>query len=636
MCVSADAEGDTAGGWPEIEAQGSRAEMKGIPMESDDPLLRYFGNGMRYLDESGREFATAHPDRARTLDPDRMTERDPWVERLKEGFAFLAGRLQQTLDDERPELTEGLVSLLWPHYLRAMPSLSIVELVPGTLAQTTVVPSGLRLRATPVSIVPPAGSGDDRPTTVECRYRTTQAVTLQPLWVTHAAPAVRRDGRSVIRLGLELSPTANRACLDLTCLRLYLNAEPPTALAMHLSLTRQVEAVAWRVPEVRNGEPAVLSGVTIKAAGFGPQDRLRPCPDDDGFGGYELLLEYFVFQEQFLFVDLCGLDIAKLPVQASRFELEIVLRHAYPADHPFTAENVRLFCTPVINLFALDAEPIVARHLDTEYRVVPAGDAGGHVETYSVDAVCAFDHQTGARHDYVPFATFTHRGGMLWHEAPERHFHARVRRGASGCRETWVTLGGHAWDAMDDLPQESLSLRLTCANGQVPRSALRESGINRIEEGMPGIAGVRHLVAPTTPCYPPTGERFQWRTLSHLAPAFLPLMDPQVLRSTLALYDWTDDELNGRRLAGILNVRQEPLEDVVMGSVERGVLIEVTLDAHAFTGEGDMMLFGEVLHQFFALYAELNQFTKLVIVSLPSQARTEWPRSKQGSYREAR
>jgi type VI secretion system protein ImpG len=34
------------------------------------------------------------------------------------------------------------------------------------------------------------------------------------------------------------------------------------------------------------------------------------------------------------------------------------------------------------------------------------------------------------------------------------------------------------------------------------------------------------------------------------------------------------------------------------------------------------------LHRFFAMYAEINLFTKLSIVSLPSQKRTLWPRSK--------
>jgi type VI secretion system protein ImpG len=105
-------------------------------------------------------------------------------------------------------------------------------------------------------------------------------------------------------------------------------------------------------------------------------------------------------------------------------------------------------------------------------------------------------------------------------------------------------------------------------------------------------------------------------------------MNAEVLRGALALYDWTDDELNRRRLAGILWVSEELLEEVSGGSVERGVLIEVTLDSQAFAGEGDVMLFGELLHRFFAMYAEINLFTRLSIVSLPSQKRTVWPRSK--------
>ena len=115
---------------------------------------------------------------------------------------------------------------------------------------------------------------------------------------------------------------------------------------------------------------------------------------------------------------------------------------------------------------------------------------------------------------------------------------------------------------------------------------------------------------------------------SLFAPNFLSMMNAEVLRGALALYDWTDDELNRRRLAGIVHVSEELLEEVSGGSVERGVLIEVTLDSHAFAGAGDVMLFGELLHRFLGLYAEINLFTRLAIVSLPSQERIEWPRSK--------
>ncbi|MEX3962132.1 type VI secretion system baseplate subunit TssF [Paraburkholderia sp. EG286B] len=36
-------------------------------MNNDDPILRYYEAEMRYLRESGKEFARAHPDRARML-----------------------------------------------------------------------------------------------------------------------------------------------------------------------------------------------------------------------------------------------------------------------------------------------------------------------------------------------------------------------------------------------------------------------------------------------------------------------------------------------------------------------------------------------------------------------------------------
>ncbi|WP_321839142.1 type VI secretion system baseplate subunit TssF [Paraburkholderia bannensis] len=598
-------------------------------METDDPVLRYFEEEMRYLRESGKEFARAHPDRARLLNLDRVGDRDPYVERLHEGFAFLTGRLRQKLDDEFPELTEGLVSLLWPHYLRMIPSLSVVEFAPlaEKLQRTEVLPAGVPVRSAPIPVPSLTGAEGATPRTIQCLYRTTQPVTLQPLSLTQAGPGVRHDGRSVIRLTFTLDGSARRKETDLSRLRLHLNADLPTAFAMHLALTRHVDSIGWRIPEVRDGELLPLSDVKIAPAGFSTHERLWPKPDE-AFSGYQLLLEYFTFREKFLFVDLVGLDIDKLPAASTHFELEIVLRELYPADQRFTTENIRMYCAPVINLFEVDAEPVTIDHHKTEYRVVPAGHGSNNIETYSVNRVAAFDHLDANRYEYVPFATFRHRGGMLRHEAPERYFHTRVRAGVSGLHETWLVLGGHAWDTLENLPEESLSLQMTATNGMLPRKGLREASINELAESTPNVAGVRNLVAPTLPLYPPTGDRFQWRVLSHLAPNFLSMMNAEVLRGALALYDWTNDELNRRRLAGILWVSQELLEEVSGGSVERGVLIEVTLDSHAFAGEGDVMLFGELLHRFFELYAEINLFTKLSIVSLPSQTRTVWPRSK--------
>lgn len=595
----------------------------------DNEILRYYEAEMRYLREAGKEFAQAFPDRARMLNIDRIGERDPHVERLFEGFAFLMGRLRHKLDDELPELTEGLVSMLWPHYLRMIPSLSILELTPagGALQRHETLPAGLEVVSDPVALDTQAGSGRDG---VECIYRTTQAVELYPLRLTEASAHAREDGRSVIRLRLALQAQAQREQLAVPRLRLYLHADRPLALALYAALTADPVSMHVRVPGYpadRPGLPQPMAGLRLEPAGFGTQERLWPKPDN-AFGGYQLLLEYFTFPEKFMFVDLVGLDMDAIPPQAGHFDVEVVLAKPFPDDMRFSAENVRLFCAPIINLFELEADPITVTQFETEYRVRAMEHHGQHVEAYSVDTVRGFEAASGERFEYAPFAAFRHRGGMLRHEMPERYFHTRMRRGPSGRFDTWVVLGGHAWEQQQVLPQETLSLSVTGTNGMLPRKGLREAGIARMRGGFNHVGAVRNLTAPTLPVYPPTADRFHWRVLSHLAPNYLSLLDAEVLRGSLALYDWTDGELNRRRIDAITDVRHRPLQKLVKGGLLRGVEIEVRLDGTRFAGAGDVELFGEMLDRFLALYATLNLYTRLVIVARPGGERIVWPDSK--------
>lgn len=587
----------------------------------DNDILRYYEAEMRYLREAGREFARAYPDRARMLNLDRMGERDPHVERLFEGFAFLMGRLRHKLDDELPELTEGIVSMLWPHYLRMIPSLSILELEPasGTLQRHETVAAGLEVTSDPL--------GEDR---IECIYRTTQEVDLYPLKLSEASTYAREDGRSIIRLRLAIQPQAQREQLRVPRLRLYLNADRPVALALYAALTAKPVAMQVRIPghpADRPGAPQAMPGLRLEPAGFGPDERLWPKADN-AFGGYQLLLEYFTFPEKFMFVDVLGIDMQSIAHDAAYVDVEVVLDKPYPDDLHFSAENVRLYCTPIINLFELEADPITATQFETEYRVNAMEQYGEHVDVYSVDTVQGFTSGTGQRFEYVPFAAFRHRGGMLRHEMPERYFHTRVRRGPSGRFDTWVILGGHAWEYQNTLPKETLSLSVTGTNGMLPRKNLREASIRRMRSGFTNVDAVRNLTAPTLPVYPPTGDRFHWRVLSHLAPNYLSLLDAEILRGSLALYDWVDGELNKRRIEAITDVKHRPLQKLVKGGLQRGVEIEVTLDGSQFAGEGDIELFGGMLNRFLGLYATLNLYTRLVVVVQPMGKRIAWPDTK--------
>ncbi|MXM00525.1 type VI secretion system baseplate subunit TssF [Klebsiella pneumoniae] len=435
----------------------------------DDLTLRYYDAEMRYLLEAGEEFARAHPEQAAMLNLDNAGARDPFVERLFEGFAFLMGRMREKLDDDLPELTEGVVSLLWPHYLRTIPSMSVVEFTPDwpEMKEPMTMAKGFEVLSRPI------GEKGTR-----CRYTTTKAIALQPLSLERVQLATDTDGRSVITLRFTCSQLTDWRRVDLSHIPLYCNADAPLACAMH----------------------------------------------------------------------------------------------------------------------------------------------DGHTEIYTVDSVISSHQQV-----YAPFSSFRHKGGMMRHDAADYYYHTRVRRGPSGLYNTWLIVGGEAFDNHTVPEDESLSLTLTGTNGQLPRRALQSTVLDTVMKTTSASIAVRNLCAPTLPCYPPAQDRFHWRVLSHLGSSFLSLIDnAEVLRGTLALYEWTDSEMNRRRLEAILDVKHRATERFAQGHLVRGVQIEVTLDSHGFAGRGDICLFGEMLSRFFALYTDIYLFNRLIIILQPTGERLEW------------
>lgn len=592
----------------------------------DNDILRYYEAEMRYLREASNAFARAFPERARALGLGHVGERDPHVERLFEGFAFLMGRLRHKLDDALPELTEGVVSMLWPHYLRMIPSLSILELRPDhdALQHHERLEPGLEVLADPIAL----NTGE--PATVECVYRTTQPVDIYPLRLTEAQVTTRDDGRSVLRFRLTIPSQAQRQSLTVPRLRLYLHADRPVAMTLYAAMTAEPLTLQVRVPgypKERPGAAQSMPGLRLQAAGFADDERLWPKADNT-FGGYQLLLEYFTFPEKFMFVDLLGLDMQAIPHDAPYLDIEVVLHKPYPHSMGFSAENVRLYCTPIINLFPMETDPVTTTRWDTDYRVMANEDYSAHVDVYAVDAVQGLEAGSAKRFEYVPFAAFRHRGGMLRHEKPERYFHTRMCRAPTGRFETWVVLGGHAWEHQTTLPCETLSLSVTGTNGMLPRNGLSEGSITRMRGGFTHVDAVRNLMAPTLPVYPPTGDRFHWRVLSHLAPNYLSMLDLQQLRGALALYDWTEGDLNRQRIDAITGVRHRGVQKLVKNGLLRGVEVEVTLDAHAFAGDGDVELFGKMMNRFLGMYATHSLYTRLVIVSQPTGQRLVWPETR--------
>ena len=123
----------------------------------------------------------------------------------------------------------------------------------------------------------------------KCPYRTTQDVILQPIKISQAKLGVHHDGRSLITLRLSFGELADFEQLDLSKLRLYLNADGPIASTLHYALTQQVASMHLRYSS--NPENRIKMQGKITSVGFSDDDRLWLKPDN-AFAGYQLLFKY--------------------------------------------------------------------------------------------------------------------------------------------------------------------------------------------------------------------------------------------------------------------------------------------------------------------------------------------------------
>ncbi len=118
-------------------------------------------------------------------------------------------------------LTEGVVSLLWPRYLRTIPSMFGRGFTPDwpEMKESMTIGKGFEVLSRPI------GEKGTR-----CRYTTTKAIALQPLSLERVQLATDTDGRSVITLRFTCSQLTDWRRVDLSHIPLYCNADAPLAL----------------------------------------------------------------------------------------------------------------------------------------------------------------------------------------------------------------------------------------------------------------------------------------------------------------------------------------------------------------------------------------------------------------------
>ena len=625
-----------------------------------EQLLHYYERELTFLRRMGADFAERYPKVAGRLMLEPNKCEDPHVERILEAFAFLAARVHLKIDDEFPEITEALLNVVFPHYVRPIPAMSIVEfrLDPdqGKLTTGYQVKRGTMLYSRPVDGVP-------------CRFRTSYDLTLWPLAVTAAQwtspdrlrpPARLGDAAAVLRLELRCQPGLTFGQLDLETLRFYLDGAGNFTAALYELLNTSGREIVVRELAGAGGSPRsiTLPASSLQPGGLGPDEGMLPYPGRS-FDAYRLIQEYFVFPEKYLFLDLSG--FAEL--RAAKFGPNIEILIPIPAferaewrpmlEAGVAASTFRLGCTPIINLFPLVAEPILLTQKRPDYGLVADARRRLTTEIYSVDDVVAVTPDADRPLVFRPFYAAS-RQPPVRDDTPRRRADDRLAAGPDA-RDTrddalfWIAKRrDSAWrsdDGTDILisfvdrsgrvahpDQDAVTARVTCFNSDLPSRLPFGNPAGDFElDGASPIREIVSLIKPTRVIQAPLGDAQSWRLISQLSLNYLSLADRggEALRETLRVYDFADSAAARKQIAGIVGVASEATFARIVTdhglTFARGTKIDIEFDEEQFIG-GGVFLFGAILDRFLGLYASMNSFSILSTRSRQRQrAVHEWP-----------
>jgi type VI secretion system protein ImpG len=586
-----------------------------------DELLAYYERELTFLRHLGAEFAEKYPKVANrlVLEPDRCE--DPHVERLLEGFAFLAARVHLRIDDDFPEISEALLSILFPHYLRPIPSMTVAEfhLDPNEGKKT----AGFKIEAGSTLYSRPVGG-------IPCKFRTAHDLTMWPLTVSEASfrppdqirPEIQApDAVAVCRLQLTCLPDVEFKMLPLSGLPFYLSGEGAVTHSLYELLFNSCTRIVIRDPRAEHPAPPIhLPASALKQVGFAEEEALLPTPRRS-FAGYRLLYEYFALPERFFFIELTGLE--QLASFGSEAEILFMIGpferndRYQPLELGVNAKTFRLNCSPIVNLFTQSAEPVLLDQLRYEYPVIPDLRRRGTMEIFSIDQVFSSNPETREITDYEPFYSMRHLRSQegnkaYWHATR----HAATKKGDAGSDVMISLLDLTGRRTLPD--SDALTVKCTCTNRDLPSQL--PFGDERGDFELEGTSMIKRIVSlrkPTPSLRPAFDRSLLWRKISHFSLNYLSLVEEgkEALQEILRLYNYSGSSYLERQIDGIRSVSSKRhfarVVTELSVSFVRGTRVEIELDEDQFVG-GGAFLFASVLEHFLGMYASLNSFSQLV------------------------
>jgi type VI secretion system protein ImpG len=618
----------------------------------DPRLVRLYQDELTHLREVGGEFAAEFPKIAARLGMDGMEVTDPYVERLLEGFAFLAARVQLKLEAEQPRLIAHLLESMYPNFLAPVPSMMVARLgadpTDPNLARGYTVP-----RHSGVQALQPRGQD------TTCEFRTAMAVTLWPVeltgvqYFTHAPDLSlarlpqARPARGGLRIRLRAGGGIPFAQLPIDRLCFYIAAPDDTAMRLHeLVLGTALGSLVVPPGPAGLADPARLwrDAESVQPVGCAADEALLP-ESLRAFSGHRLLQEVAALPQRLLFFELTDLAPRLAQVAGDQVELVMLFSRGDPALETLVdGGSLALFCTPAVNLFPKRLDRVQLGPGSWEYHLVPDRTRPMDVEVHSVATVVGHAAGRDPQREFKPLFTAHHvppaegHGYYTLRREPrlmsdrqrlqgprssyigEEVFLSLTDPGHGAYRESLRQLSVTAWVTNRDLPT------------LLPQAGTAGASAWRLDAPGP-VTQVECLRGPTRPVSRrPLGD-IGWQLVSQLTQNHLslegsPAQAAAALRDMLRLYGPPGDLAWGHQVDGLLSLQVKPTVRRLpfRGPLCFGSGVELTLEVNelAFQGSSAFLL-ASVLERYYARHAAINSYTQFTLRSQQRGLIRTWP-----------
>lgn len=621
-----------------------------------DAFFKLYEEELRHIREMGADFCSQYPGKADRLglNPDGCD--DPFVERMIEGFAFLAARVRTRLDSEYGNFAESLLESVYPQMMAPLPSMTIIDITPDDkLTGPFLIPRGSVLTSDL------SGGKDTR-----CEFRTAHDVMLQPLRISTTEPPSYYD-RDLDVLRLPQSAENARAAITLRICHVQpgkaiSSVEDLRELTLHIAgnmdesgaiyeelcahctqiLLRSVPsgmvAARERVIDLRDGS------LSLTPLGFSPAEALLPV-DARTFDGYRLLREYGVLPQRFMFLKVAGQALARFTEECGENAFDVIFLLDRTGDElaRFTKQSsFRLYATPAINLFERRTDLIPLTEQSDRAHVIVDRSRPLDYEIHQILEVFGSGERLPSSVRFQPFYRRDNDTGAddnFYTVHRERRTLTR-REIREGLHRDY--LGSEVFLHLVDSSKRvfgreiaALKVRALCTNRHLPLTMPYEPNSDKadlvFEAGVP-VGRVKCLIRPTFPIHSPTEGRRSWDLINQLSLNYLSLTDGEegaaALRSILDLSAMGSDDQSFawskalRNVSAVADVRRRHAAGPV--SFVRGLVVTLTLDDVRLARHSPYTL-GAVMARFLTRYVSINSFVETVVVTSKRGEIGRWP-----------